>query len=427
MVILICVVAGIGFGVWLPGFSVSSVIISDIYVELLKMLTVPFMISSIIYSMNRLIKGGGVAGVIGKVVALICIAMVGAAVLGIVATQLIGPGRGLSHETLTMFSNLLGQNIDRRDLEMPLFTSLPISSTMSFRDTILGLLPANIFAALNNGEALKILVFSILFGIVIGSMKSEMSAPLADAFSSVFTLCMKLTTWLNVFVPLVLVAMVANQVATSGIAPLRAMLGFLITLASVGLVIIFISFLLLRWSTGLSLSEVLLSQRESMTIAIATRNSLACIPVMIEALVERLGFSKERVELLVPIGITLLRIGPVFHYAIATIFIAQMFGKELQLTDFFIIAIGSVLTGLASSGMSGIATISMTGIVCAFVGIPFSTLIVLFAAIDPLSNAIRIVASVVGTNAFAAMACTSKTGAAAIASTTGIPDIKIIS
>lgn len=406
LVVLGSVLLGIAFGMWWPKLAVSSVIISDIYVDMLKMVSMPFMISAVVYSLSNLIKGGGALGIISRVLKLLFYFMTGCALIGLLAAFLMGPGRGLSQETLLMLSNLVGQNINREsEIEMPLFAPLLVNNPMSIKQMLLGIIPSNIFQALTNGDALQILIFSLIFGIVVGRMKPAVSIPLTDALNGVFNACLKLTIWLNYLVPPVLVTMVAYQVATSGIAPLRAMLGFLLTLGASGLAVLAISFILLRWSTGLPWREVVDSQRESLIMAVATRSSPACMPIMINTLVNRLGLPKERVELLVPLGISLLRLGPVLNYTVATLFIAQMFGKELQVMEWIFVAIGGVLMGMASSGMSGIATISLTGTVCSFIGIPFSSLLVLFVAIDPLCNTIRIVVSIAGTNAFTALAC----------------------
>lgn len=408
-VVLASVLIGVGFGSWLPKLAMTTVIISDIYVDMLKMVTIPFMISSIIYSLSTLIKGGGAMGIIGRVIKLLIVFMIVGALLGLLAALVMGPGRDLSQDTLMRLSKLVGQNLNRsRDIEMPLFMPLPPKHQLSLMQLLLAIIPSNIFYALASGDALKILIFSLLFGMVLGCMKTDLSISLTDALYGLFEACLKLTIWLNYLIPLVLVSMVAHQVATSGIEPLRAMLGFLITLATSGLVAVCISFILLRWSTRLPWSEVVDSQRESVIMAIATRSSPACMPAMINSLVDRLGFSKEHIELMVPLGVSLLRLGPVLNYMVATLFIAQIFGKHLQIIELIALTVGTVLTGFASSGMSGIATISLIGIVCSFIGLPFTSLLVLFVAIDPLCNTIRIVVSIVGTNAFAAMACGQK-------------------
>src|SRR5690606_40895312 len=60
------------------------------------------------------------------------------------------------------------------------------------------------------------------------------------------------------------------------------------------------------------------------------RSSATCMPVMIESLADKLGFARARVELLVPLSVSLLRVGPVVFYVCATLFIAQLYGRSLD-------------------------------------------------------------------------------------------------
>lgn len=402
-IVVLSVLFGIALGIWRPNIAESTVIFSNIYVDLLKLISIPFMISSVIYSLSQLIGDNETKGILGRVVKLLVFSMIASALLGMFAAVLMGPGRNLSEETMLTLGRMTGQ--DMGELEIPLFTPLTESSALSIKEMVLGIIPSNIFNALTNGDTLKILIFSLVFGLVIGRMKPESSKPLTDVLNSVFNACLTLTIWLNLLVPIVLVTMVAYQVATSGLEPLRAMLGFLMTFGVTGLVVISISFIFLRISTGLPWREIFASHRDTLVMAVATRSAPACMPVMINTLVGRIGLPKKRIELMVPLGISVLRIASVLYFTTATLFIAQMYGKNLNASEWFIVAFGAVLAGFASSGMSGMVTISLTGIVCSYIGLPFASLLVLFVAVEPLSSTIRTVVTVMGTNAFASMAC----------------------
>lgn len=276
---------------------------------------------------------------------------------------------------------------------------------MSFGQMVLSIIPSNIFAALTQGETLKALVFSLLFGLAIGKIPAATSDALAQTLESIYHACQKLTHWFNYMLPLVLFSMVASQVGKTGLEPMRAMLRFLIALGIGSLVIIVLSLWLLRWASRLSWREVLRSQREPLTMAVATRSSAACMPAMIESLVEHLHFPRTRIELLVPLGVSLLRLGPVLYYVVATFFIAQMYGRELLAVEITVVLIGAILAGFASSGMNGFITISLTGLVCAYIGLPFEAALALFVAIDPLCDMLRTLVLVATNNAFAALAC----------------------
>jgi len=69
-----------------------------------------------------------------------------------------------------------------------------------------------------------------------------------------------------------------------------------------------------------------------------------------------------------------------------------------------VVVAGSILTGFASSGMSGVIILSLTGLVCTYLKVPFEAALALFVAVDPICDMLRTLVGVVGNNAFAAMA-----------------------
>ena len=397
---------GIGVGLQWPEIAAHIGIIGDIYVDLLNMIVLPFMVSAVIFSLRQLVSEGGAAHMLRRVVVIFLAAMATTALIGLASAVVIAPGSNLSADTLLTLGKLVGDDINRGGhTDLALFGTEQLEKSLSFGEMLLSIIPNNIFAALAQGDTLKALVFSLLFGLAIGQVPGKSSDSLTQALETIYRACQKLTQWFNTLLPLVLFAMVASQVAKTGLEPLRAMLGFILALATGALLILALSLWLLHWSSGLSWRAVLFSQREPLTMAIATRSSPACMPAMITSLVEHLRFPRAKIELLVPLGISLLRLGPVLYYVVATFFIAQMYGRELQALEVAVVLIGAMLAGFASSGMSGFITISLTGIVCAYIGLPFEGALVLFLAIDPICDMLRTLVLVASNNAFAALAC----------------------
>ena len=70
-----------------------------------------------------------------------------------------------------------------------------------------------------------------------------------------------------------------------------------------------------------------------------------------------------------------------------------------------IVVVGGMLAGFASSGMSGLITISLTGIVCGYIRLPFEAALALFLAVDPICDILRTLVLVASNNTFAALAC----------------------
>lgn len=405
-VVVASLVAGIAVGRLAPDAAAEIGVIGEIYVDLLKMVILPFMVSAVIFSLRQLLREGGASKMLGRVVLMFSVMMGMAVLAGLASAALFAPGDNLPPETLASLGHLVGTDLNRSgDIEIAIYGPIPVPQVMSFDKIVLSIIPSNIFAALTNGETLKALVFSLLFGLAISQVPSKASDSLVEALETIYHTCLRLTHWFNTLLPLVLFSMVASQTAKTGLEPVRAMADFLIAVGAGAALIVLLSIAALRWASGRPWHEVLRSQREPLTMAIATRSSPACMPSMIESLSGGLGFPRTRIELLVPLGISLLRIGPAFYYVIATLFIAQLYDRDLQAVEIGLVLIGAILAGIASSGMTGFVTLSLTGIVCAYIGLPFEAAMALFLAVDPVCDILRTVALVAGNNAFAALTC----------------------
>jgi Na+/H+-dicarboxylate symporter len=129
------------------------------------------------------------------------------------------------------------------------------------------------------------------------------------------------------------------------------------------------------------------------------------MPSMIESLADKLGFARARVELLVPLAVSLLRVGPMVYYVCATLFIAQLYGRPLGVGEVATVLLVSVLAGFASAGMTGLVTVSLIGITCAYLGLPFEAAFILFLAIDPLCDMLRTLILVIGNSAAVSVIC----------------------
>ncbi len=405
-IVALSLLGGVGLGLAWPGFAKELALVSNIYLALLKMVVLPFMVSAIIFSIYRLFQAGHAGPLLARIGGSFLLALLLAATLGLLAAQLIAPGRELPPETMQQLGRMVDQGSGLASVdEMPLQAPAAPAPGRSFGSLVLQLIPDNIFAALAQGETLKAFVFALLFGCALAQAPRQIAESLSNTMETVFHACQTLTRWFNYFLPLVLLTMIASQIARSGLEPLQAMIGFIAALAVASGVLILLSFWVLVRSSGHGWRSVLASQREPLTMALATRSSQACMPAMIESLVERLGFPHYRIELLVPLGISLLRVGPALYYGLATMFIAQLYDRVLSINEMLIVVLASVLAGLASTGMSGLLVLSLVGLVCAFLNLPVEAALVLFAAIEPACDTLRTLVGVAVNNAVAAAIC----------------------
>ena len=397
--------AGFALGLYMPAYGLKLGFVGDIYVDLLKMIALPFMVSAVIFSLQRLFREGGAGGLMTRVAVVFAAFFVVVAVLGTATLLLMKPGDNLSAETMQTFGKLVASDLNSSDTVMSMQGVDAPAKTVSFTDVLVSLVPSNIFAALASGDTLKALVFALLFGFAVGQVPSRISDGLTQSLETIYHSCQTLMRWLNYPVPIVLFCMSAAQMAKTGIGPLQAMAQFVLAFFVASMLVLLISTLVLWKRSNATLGQTLNAMRAPFALALATRSSATCMPAMIESLADRLGFARSRVELVVPLSVSLLRIGPVVYYVAATMFIAQLYGKSLGPSDIAIVLAASILAGFASAGMSGLLTVSLVGLTCSYLGLPFEAAFVLFLAVDPICDMLRTVVLVIGNNAAVSLIC----------------------
>ncbi|MFM0556798.1 cation:dicarboxylase symporter family transporter [Paraburkholderia sediminicola] len=396
---------GGAFGLLLPELSQKFAIIGDIYVNLLKMTTLPFMVSAVIFSLQRLFRDGGTSKLLLRVVTVFIGASLTVAVVGALVLLVMRPGVNLSTATMHTFGLMVGNESTSNETVMNLYGTDAAEKGVSLYDVLTSLVPTNIFTALANGDALKALVFALLFGLAVGRVPERISVGLSQALETVYHACQKLMHWLSYPLPLILFCMSAAQLGKSGVGPLHAMLQFVIAFFVVALLLISLAAVVIWKRSSHSLGTTLDALRAPFALALATRNSAACMPSMIESLVDGLGFARSRVELMVPLTVSLLRVGPMVYYVCATLFIAQLYGHPLGVAEVCTVLLASVLAGFASAGMTGLVTVSLVGMTCVYLSLPFEAAFILFLAVDPLCDMLRTLILVIGNTAAVTVIC----------------------
>ncbi|AVQ84343.1 MULTISPECIES: dicarboxylate/amino acid:cation symporter [Variovorax] len=404
-VVIISLGAGVAFGMLAPALATTLGFVGDIYVDLLKMITLPFMVSAVIFSLQRLFRDGGTASLLGRVALVFLAFSAFVAIAGAATLLILRPGENLPSTTMQTFGQIVGGDLSASDTAMNLRGVDEVKKTASFADLLVSLVPANIFSALANGDTLKTLVFALLFGLAVGHVPTRISDGLTQALETVYHACQTLMRWLSFPLPVVLFCMSAAQLGKTGIEPLRAMGAFVVAFLVVSVLLLVVAAVIIWKRSNGTLGQTLNALRGPFALALATRSSATCMPIMIESLVTRLGFARSRVELLVPLTVSLLRIGPVVYYVCATLFIAQIYGRSLSPVEIGIVLTSSVLAGFASAGMTGLVTVSLIGMTCTYLGLPFEAAFILFLAVDPVCDMLRTLVLVIGNTAAVAVVC----------------------
>lgn len=406
LAILVALLVGTAWGLGLPVYARHAEWVGDLYLDLLKMTVLPFMVAAVLLSLQKLLREGNSAQLLKRTFWVFS-STLGLAVLIAVSAQatlaLVLDAGDLQRDRM---GQQVGSVLSAVDtvvrLDVDEVFDAPVASKM---DMLRHVVPDNVFAALAQGETLKVLFFTLTFGVALGGLRRPGQQGILVGLEAVYSACQTMTRWLIVPLPGVLTVMTAVQMATHGWEPLVTMWVFLAQLGFAAVLALAISLAVLWWRSGLSLHAVVHALRDPFALAVATRNSAVCMPAMVECLCERLGFRRDKVELLVPLSISLLRPGPAIFYVCASLFVAQLYQRPLEWWEFPLLMGTACLAACASAGMTGLVTVSLTSMVCTQLNLPFEAAFVLFLAVDPLADVFRTLVLVIGNSAAVAAVC----------------------
>jgi len=400
--ILGSIVIGIMCGIYAPQFSLNFESIGGIYISLLKVVVIPFLLATILVGVIGLLQKEGSAQMIRKIIIGFVASMFIAAVIGVGTVALTGTE--MTPAKQAQLGAIVNDKESGSDLNITLREPMPKAAHVDPMQMAQKFIPENIFNTLAAGESLKIVIFCLIFGIALGNIKSTGQEILVDMLKSVQQASISIFKFLNYFLPFALLAMISSQVGKVGVGIFSTMVEFIMQQAIGGVLVIILSTIVIWKRSGLDLMTVIRETKETLIVAISSRSSLACIPYAQEAL-HKLRFDKTGVELTVPLSFTVNRIGSIVYYAIATVFIANIYGAPMGLQGLLVVLLGSILAGLASAGTTGILTVATVAVVCDLLKLPSEAVLVLLIAVDPLMDMIRTASHVHGNVAVTAFVC----------------------
>ncbi|MEM8502358.1 MAG: cation:dicarboxylase symporter family transporter [Cyanobacteria bacterium P01_D01_bin.1] len=360
----------------------------DLYLGLLKMCVLPILLSAITASIGRLMSSADAKRYIQRILVVFPVSLLMASSVASAIAFIIGPGRNLSEETLANLGVLV--NDSSLDYEVSLSgVDVIIDSGPTMSEIVMTVVPENIFSALSEGQTLKVLFFSIMFGISLGLLREEVTSLVFPLLDSVFKSFNQLMQWLTLLLPLGLFSLLSYQLAHQGMEVILSMINFVLVALVAFTVIYGLSTIVIWQQTQMSLPAVFATLREPTLLALATSSSFACLPSAIATLSNSLKFDKQTTNLVTPLAITLCRFGAVIYFALASLFVAQLYDKAIGPLELGLIIVASIVAGMATSGVTGILTLTMLGIVLDPLGLPLEAVLVLFIAIDPLLDPMR--------------------------------------
>ena len=386
--ILIGCLAGIAGGLWLASTEPTPIaasalygakLIGNLFLDLLRMVLVPLVFSSIVVGVANLRAHDQMHRVWTTTLAFFFATMGLAILIGFGAAHVFRPGEGLQ---LEMFAAAT-KNHQARQMPLPDYIAQFLRGLFQ-----------NPFKALAQGEILAIVMIALFLGVAL-VVGGERYRNLRLLIQELQELCLMIVGWIMRLAPFGLAALLLQLVATQEGGLLKSLGHFIVVVTGTTLFHGLVVLPLILWLfTRMPPVHFFKGAREALITAFATSSSAATLPVTLRCTEQHLHVRKDIANFVVPLGATVNMDGTALYEAAAALFVARLAGIELDFASQMIVFFVAMLGAIGAPGIPSVGMLSMV-LVLESVGLPTEAVAILLP-IDRILDTVRTAVNVEG-------------------------------
>lgn len=355
--VIIGIIAGILAGWWFPSFAPTAKLISETFINMIRMVIAPVIFFTIVSG----IAGAANMKKVGRVglKALIYFEVVStlALVIGLVTANVIKPGAGIA---IPQAANGQVNEISRQ------------ASAINWGEFFSHIVPSNIIDAFAKGDILQILFFSILFAVGLKWLGKSGNSLLIN-FEKINKVLFNVLKIIMRLSPIGAFGGMAYTIGKFGFSTLIVLGKLLFTFYLTGIIFIFVVLHLICRYYKINLWKLLGYIKEEILIVLGSSSSEAVLPSIMQKLTAA-GCEKEVVGLVIPTGYSFNLDGTTIYLSMSIIFLSQVFGIDLSLGQQLTVIGILLLTSKGAAGVTGSGFIVLASTLTALKVIPLEGL-----------------------------------------------------
>lgn len=361
--------------------------IGTLFLNALKMIVVPLVVSAIITGIGNIGTQGGFGRLGGKTLTYYVATSFIAILIGLVLVNVIQPGVSDNPAPVIEANEQVTQAVAGK-------------SAGDVVDVFLRMVPTNIVDAAAQGQMLGLIFFSLLFGYFMTLIEGSPRDTLMDFWQGVFDVMMLITAWIMKFAPLGVFGLVAASVAKTGFDQFGNLALFFVTVVlALAIHLLVVMPLILRFVGGVKNPWLhFQAMAPALLTAFSTSSSSSTLPISMNALEKRAGVSNRVASFVLPLGATVNMDGTALYECVAAVFIAQLFGVPLDFATQLLIVVIALTTSIGVAGIPSASLVAISIILVA-VGLPaeaIGLLLVVDRLLDMMRTAVNIFSDSVG-------------------------------
>ncbi|MBN1543771.1 dicarboxylate/amino acid:cation symporter [candidate division KSB1 bacterium] len=367
------------------------------FIRLIKMIVVPLIFASLVVGAASLgdIKKVGRVGL--KTLAYFLVSTVFSIFLGLLLANTLRPGGSLP---LEIRQDLLA------NYQQSAEQTLQKSGVQSYTEILLEIIPENPIQSMSQGHILQIIFFALIMGIAIATLDPVQMEPVRGFFHGINEIMAKIVHGVIQLAPFGVFALIAAVVGTFGASILLALFRYALVVIVGQIILLLIYPLIVGAFTGMRFGDFIRGLRPAQLIAFSTSSSSATLPVTIQCNEENLGVKNDIASFVLPLGATINMDGTALFQAISALFIAQVYGIELNLSAQLMLVVTAVLASIGTAGAPGVG-ILMLVIILKQLGIPLEG-IALILGVERILDMFRTMVNITSDSAAAVMIAASE-------------------
>ena len=387
--ILLLLVLGLAVGIALAGWAPGAVPVTveiagpigTAWLNALQMTVLPLVFSLLVTGIAATAEAARSGAVAARAIVIILAVMVFSAVMAAVLTPLL-----LDLVPMPATSGVA--------LRAALAGAAPAGPVPPLGEFLAGMVPSNVVAAAANGGFLSLILFALVFAFALARIAPEQRNLLTAFFAAIRDTMLVVIGWIIWIAPIGVFALAVTVAAKTGTAAVGALLHYIVTVSSVGVVVSLFAFPLAVLGGRVALGRFVRGAAPVLAVAMSTQSSLASLPAMLRS-AEEMGVPVATSGVVLPIAVAMLRAtGPAMNLAVA-IYVANWFGVPMSLGTLGAATAVAVLTSLGSVSLPGqISFIGAISPIAVTLGVPVAPL-GLLVAVETIPDIFRTMGNVV--------------------------------
>jgi proton glutamate symport protein len=368
--------------------------VGELYIALLQMCVLPFLLAAIPLAVRSAMIGETASHILRALVGWLGVAIVVVSLSGVLIAAAVFYLAPIDAGTTAAIGALVGGGSGQANLPLAIDASQAMRPSGPVANGLVALVPSNIFAALSANDSVRVLVFAAILGMAMATTERRFGNSFFGALRQLRDVFTVIFDWLNLLVPIGIVALIAPEVALVGPDIYVVLARFMYVFLTASAAVLVASIVLVAFALHLRFSVAFANLLRPLMVAVATRNSLACVPISVETMIKDLSAAREPCELFIPLGLATFRFGTMLFFAVATIFVGALLGRSFSVAEMLLVAVYSVIASFATLGLSGVVALApLAGVLRPF-GLSYELAFPLLVIVDPIVHMIRIMLNV---------------------------------